>query len=93
MTLLCCMACPPVEGAVSIKVCGVCLALQSTSSSASAHGAIATVVVVAAVVDGEYPRRVFIQTNSDGFDAGGGTGGSSGSACSRINTSICVDLA
>jgi hypothetical protein len=103
MTLLCCMACPSVEGAVSIGVYGVFLALQSTSSSTSAHGAIAAVVMVAAVVDGEYLRRVFIQTDGDGFDAGGGSGGDCSRSCllqsfayemrGVINTSIGVDLA
>jgi hypothetical protein len=70
------MTCPSMQGTISIGVCGVFLALHSTSS---VHGAIVavvavvTAVTVVAIVDGEYLRRVFIQTDSDGFNAGSGS--------------------
>jgi hypothetical protein len=70
--LFCGMSRPFMEGTVSIGVCGVFPAIHSTSSSASvtAHGAIVAVVAIIHS-DGEYARRVFIQTNGDGFNTGG----------------------
>jgi hypothetical protein len=68
------MTFPSMEGAISIGIYRVFFTLYSMLSmfiSACRHGVI---VIVITVVNGKHLRRVFIQANSDRFDAGGSGG-------------------